>query len=256
MHVGSLYHDDVLDDADERRGVPAIHVTTGNHQAILLGDILFAIGSELTALLGREEYRIFSEALRRLCAGQIRETRSTGMAERSVDEYFRAVSGKTAALFSCSTRIGGSIAGATPATGTALGAFGHHLGIAFQIRDDILDLVGTSGELRKSPGRDLAGGVVTLPAILAQRTDATLAPRLAATMAGADDPHEVSARIVASGALDQAAAIAADHAATAARHLQDLAGDALDGRLIIETLLPPLELPGTGRRLLPPTGAP
>ena len=167
VHIGSLYHDDVMDDATTRRSVASVNAQWGNLRAILAGDYLLGRASAMAASLGAEVARLLAEAITQLCEGQIIELENAYDTERSEQRYERAVSGKTAALLSISCRIGATV-GDVPRTAVeALGEFGFAYGMAFQIVDDILDLVATESQLGKPTGNDLAEGTYTLPVIRA-----------------------------------------------------------------------------------------
>ena len=167
VHIGSLYHDDVMDGATTRRSVPSVNAQWGNLRAILAGDYLLGRASAMAASLGAEVALLLAEAITQLCEGQIIELENAYDTARSEQRYERAVSGKTAALLSISCRIGATVAGAPRATVEAVGEFGFAYGMAFQIVDDILDLVATESQLGKPAGNDLAEGTYTLPVIRA-----------------------------------------------------------------------------------------
>ncbi|MCY4067872.1 MAG: polyprenyl synthetase family protein [Acidimicrobiaceae bacterium] len=167
VHIGSLYHDDVMDDATTRRSVVSVNAQWGNLRAILAGDYLLGRASAVAASLGAEVARLLAEAITGLCEGQIIELENAYDVERSEQRYERAVAGKTAALLSIACRIGATV-GEVPASDVdALGEFGFAYGMAFQIVDDILDLVATESQLGKPAGNDLAEGTYTLPVIRA-----------------------------------------------------------------------------------------
>ena len=167
VHLGSLYHDDVMDEAEVRRTVPSVNALWGNHQAILAGDYLLAKASELAASISTEVAQLLAATIGRLCEGQLAEARDAFNTERSEDGYFRSIAGKTAALFATAARIGGIVGGLDRAAIDALTSFGQSYGIAFQIVDDVLDLIATEEELGKPVGHDLLEGTYTLPVIRA-----------------------------------------------------------------------------------------
>jgi heptaprenyl diphosphate synthase len=167
VHLASLYHDDVIDEATIRRNVESVNSRFGNLVAIVAGDFLLARSAAIAAGLGTEIAGLLADTLGRLCQGQVTEVRSAFQIGRSRDDYFEAISGKTAALTSASCRIG-ALTGALPAAEVdAVTEFGRCFGMVFQIRDDILDITATDGQLQKPAGQDLAEGVYTLPALLA-----------------------------------------------------------------------------------------
>lgn len=167
VHIGSLYHDDVMDGATSRRSVPSVNAQWGNLRAILAGDYLLGRASALAASLGAEVAMLLAEAITGLCEGQIIELENAYDTGRSVQRYERAVSGKTAALLSISCRIGATVGEVPKPIVQALGEFGFAYGMAFQVVDDILDLVATESQLGKPAGNDLAEGTYTLPVIRA-----------------------------------------------------------------------------------------
>ena len=166
-HVGSLYHDDVMDEADLRRGADSANSRWDNHIAILTGDFLFAKSSELTAQLGAEAVRIQAETFSRLVEGQILETVTPGPDEDPLQHYLDVVSGKTGSLIATSARYGALFGGAGKDVEEALTAYGEIVGSAFQLSDDILDIASESQESGKTPGTDLREGVPTLPVLMA-----------------------------------------------------------------------------------------
>ena len=177
VHLASLYHDDVMDEATMRRNVESVNARWGNLVAIVAGDFLLARSAEIAASLGTEIAGLLANTLGRLCQGQLSEVRTAYDTRRTEEQYFSAISGKTAALMSTSCRIGG-LTGARPTVELdALTAFGRSLGYLFQLGDDLLDVLASDDELGKPAGQDLAEGVYTLPVILALR-DPSLGPEL------------------------------------------------------------------------------
>ncbi|WGY04747.1 polyprenyl synthetase family protein [Nocardioides sp. QY071] len=167
-HVGSLYHDDVMDEAALRRGEDSANARYDNLVAILTGDWLFAKSSELTAELGPDAVRIQAETFTRLVEGQILETVKPGPDEDALAHYLQVVAGKTGSLIATSAHYGALFSGADPAVVEALTAYGELVGTAFQLSDDILDIASESEESGKTPGTDLKEGVPTLPVLLAR----------------------------------------------------------------------------------------
>jgi heptaprenyl diphosphate synthase len=173
-HLASLYHDDVMDEADLRRGAESANSRWDNHIAILTGDFLFSKSSELTATLGADAVRIQAETFTRLVEGQILETVKPQAGEDPLAHYLRVVAGKTGSLIATSARYGARFSGASREVEEALTAYGDRVGTAFQLSDDILDIASDSSESGKTPGTDLREGVPTLPVLLARRsTDPT-----------------------------------------------------------------------------------
>jgi heptaprenyl diphosphate synthase len=167
VHLGSLYHDDVIDDAQSRRGVPSVNARWGNLVAIVAGDFLLARASEIAASLGTEVSGLLAATIGRLCEGEVAELRYAYNPSRPEAEYLAAISGKTASLMATSCRIGALAAGAPRAMVEALTSYGQAFGVTFQIFDDILDLIGTEDRIGKPAGHDLVEGTYTLPVIRA-----------------------------------------------------------------------------------------
>ncbi|HPU40143.1 MAG TPA: polyprenyl synthetase family protein [Microthrixaceae bacterium] len=165
VHLGSLYHDDVMDEAEMRRTVDSVNARWGNLKAILAGDFLLARASELAAGLGVEVAGLLAATIGRLCEGQILELRHAHDLGRTEASYLRAIDGKTASLLASACRIGGIVAELPRAHTDALTEFGLSYGMAFQLVDDVLDLVATEAVLGKPAGHDLEEGVYTLPVI-------------------------------------------------------------------------------------------
>lgn len=169
-HLASLYHDDVMDEADLRRGAESANARWDNHVAILTGDFLFARSSELTAALGPEAVRIQAQTFSRLVEGQILETLGPGPTDDALEHYLRVVAGKTGSLIATSARYGAMFGGASDDVVAALTAYGEKVGTAFQLSDDILDVASESVESGKTPGTDLREGVPTLPVLIALKS--------------------------------------------------------------------------------------
>ena len=171
VHLGSLYHDDVMDEATTRRGVPAANQRWSNVVAILTGDFLLAQSSIIAADLGTDVARLLGETIAELTDGQIRELQDTDNFDRTAEDYYAAISGKTASLLACACRIGSITGQLDQPTTEALTEFGHSYGMAFQIVDDILDVVATSEQLGKPAGNDILEGNFTLPVLRALHSE-------------------------------------------------------------------------------------
>jgi heptaprenyl diphosphate synthase len=165
VHLGSLYHDDVMDDATTRRTVESVNARWGNLKAILAGDYLLAKASEIAASLGTEVAGLLASTIGRLCEGQVLELQHTFDAARTESAYLASIEGKTASLLATACRVGGLVAGLPRDDVEHLTSFGRDFGMAFQIVDDVLDVVATDEELGKPAGHDLLEGVYTLPVI-------------------------------------------------------------------------------------------
>ena len=178
VHLGSLYHDDVMDEAATRRGVETVNSRWGNLQAILAGDFLLAKASEIAAALGTEVATLLAQTIGNLCEGQIEELTKAFDVSRSVPSYLVSIEGKTASLFSTSARIGALVAGHDRQVVEALTNYGTAYGMVFQIVDDILDVIATDAELGKRSGHDMEEGVYTLPVLLTLKSDSADAVEL------------------------------------------------------------------------------
>ncbi|MEV3928732.1 MULTISPECIES: polyprenyl synthetase family protein [unclassified Streptomyces] len=211
-HLATLYHDDVMDEADVRRGVDSANTRWGNSVAVLTGDFLFARASHILADLGPLAVRIQAEAFERLVTGQILETAGPRDGRDPVDHYLDVLSGKTGSLVAVSGRFGALMAGADESVVDILTQYGERLGIAFQLADDVLDIASDSHESGKTPGTDLREGIPTLPVLLLRaRAEAEGRPEdkeLVALLEGdlADDAllAEALRRLRAHPALEQA----------------------------------------------------
>ncbi|ORT59746.1 polyprenyl synthetase family protein [Streptomyces sp. CB03238] len=164
-HLATLYHDDVMDEADVRRGVDSANARWGNSVAVLTGDFLFARASHILADLGPEAVRIQAEAFERLVTGQILETAGPRDGRDPVEHYLDVIAGKTGSLIAVSGRFGAMMSGADERTVDILTQYGERLGVAFQLADDVLDIASDSHESGKTPGTDLREGIPTLPVL-------------------------------------------------------------------------------------------
>ena len=189
IHLATLYHDDVMDDADLRRGVPTAHVVWDNSVAIITGDLLLARASSLASTLGDDMVRLHAATFERLCLGQLHETTGPQGDADPVVHYLQVLSDKTGSLIASSAVVGLMTSGAPREFFGPLREYGEKVGVAFQIIDDVLDLDG--GETGKEKGNDVRNGVATLPILLARAaTDAesvSLVERIDAAIANDDD---------------------------------------------------------------------
>jgi heptaprenyl diphosphate synthase len=183
-HLATLYHDDVMDEADLRRGAASANSRWGNTVAILTGDFLFARASDILADLGPEAVRLQARTFERLVQGQIRETVGPESGDDPVDHYLRVVADKTGSLIGTSGRFGAMLSGADDATTEVLTRYGERIGVAFQLSDDLLDVAAESADSGKTPGTDLREGVPTLPVLLLRRAARRRDGDLLATLDG------------------------------------------------------------------------
>ena len=228
-HLASLYHDDVMDDADRRRGVPAAQTVWGNSVAILTGDLLFARASQVMSRLGERAILLQSETFMRLVLGQLHETSGPAEGADPVAHYIQVLADKTGSLIAAAARAGVLFSGAAEEFEQPVVLFGERVGIAFQLIDDVIDLSPDAEETGKVPGTDLRAGVVTLPLLKLRAraehnaADAALLARIETELIGVEDPalgmdvvaalreHEVTAETLADAkrwAQDAEAALA------------------------------------------------
>jgi heptaprenyl diphosphate synthase len=214
VHLGSLYHDDVIDEAETRRGVPSVNARWSNIVAILAGDYLLAQASTLAASLGADIAGLLATTIAELCRGQVLELQHLYDADRTEESYLGAIEGKTAALMATACRIGGMVSAVSDDTLDALTQFGHHLGMCFQIVDDVLDVTASEQELGKPTGNDVHEGVYTLPVIYALSSSAELRALLGRKLDW-DEVSRAVALVATPDAVDASMAVARTHATKA-----------------------------------------
>jgi heptaprenyl diphosphate synthase len=235
VHLASLYHDDVMDEATRRRSVESVNARWGNLVAIVAGDFLLARSAEIAAGLGTEVAGLLAATLARLCQGQVTEVRAAFQIERDERDYLRGIADKTAALMSTACRIGALTAGLDRTQIDDLTAFGEAFGMVFQIRDDVLDVMASENELGKPPGQDLAEGIYTLP-VQRALVDRTIGPKLRDLLGHPLDQterEEARALVAASPGIAAAHEIARDYAKTAASAARRL-GDGLISKALVQ----------------------
>lgn len=239
VHLATLYHDDVMDEARVRRGADSANARWGNNIAILAGDYLFATASRLVSRLGPDAVRIIADTFAQLVTGQMRETRGAAEHVDSVDHYLKVVYEKTACLIEASGTFGATFSGADEEQIARLGRIGGIVGTAFQISDDIIDIEADPDESGKLPGTDLREGVHTLPVLYALRETGPDADRLRELLAGPVERDEDVAEALALLRNSQGIAAARDtvakYAVDAREELEKLPD--LPGRQALETLL-------------------
>ncbi|MDP4500756.1 polyprenyl synthetase family protein [Nonomuraea turcica] len=181
-HLGSLYHDDVMDEARVRRGSPSANARWDNTVAILTGDYLFAQASDILADLGPELIRIQAQTFSRLVQGQIRETVGPRADEDPIAHYVNVLADKTGSLIAASGRFGALLSGAPADVEERLSRACEAIGVAWQLGDDLLDVASTGAQSGKTPGTDLREGIKTLPVLYALAADDS--PRLSELLSG------------------------------------------------------------------------
>jgi heptaprenyl diphosphate synthase len=165
-HLASLYHDDVMDDAHLRRGVPAAQTVWSNSVAILAGDLLFARASSLVSGMGEEAILLQARTFERLCLGQLHETIGPRPEEDPMQHYLQVLADKTGALIATAARMGVMFSGAPAEYADPVTEYGEKIGVAFQLIDDVIDLSPKAEATGKRAGTDLRAGVVTMPMLL------------------------------------------------------------------------------------------
>jgi heptaprenyl diphosphate synthase len=238
VHLGSLYHDDVMDEAETRRGVETVNARWGNLQAILAGDFLLSRASEIAASLGTEVAGLLARTIGWLCEGQIEELRHTYDVGRTERSYFASIHGKTASLYGTAARIGAIVAGHDRQEIEALTEYGNAFGMVFQIVDDVLDLTATAEQLGKPAGHDLEEGVYTLPVLRTLAEGSVAAADLRSLLGrplDAAERDEALSIVRSDGGIGSAIATAREYVATAVRACDSL-GDALRDDEVVAAL--------------------
>lgn len=167
VHLGSLYHDDVIDEAETRRGQASVNSNWTNTVAILAGDFLLAKASEIAAPLGEEAVALIAKTYATLCEGQVRELIYAHSLSHGPEGYYSVIGGKTASLIRTSARLGAITGGADTDTVEAISDWAWEMGMVFQMTDDVLDLIASDEFLGKPAGSDIGEGTFTLPVLLA-----------------------------------------------------------------------------------------
>ncbi|MBO0866190.1 MAG: polyprenyl synthetase family protein, partial [Mycobacterium sp.] len=238
VHLATLYHDDVMDEAQVRRGAPSANLRWGNNVAILAGDYLFATASRLVSRLGPDAVRVIAETFAQLVTGQMRETQGATNGVDPIEHYLKVVHEKTACLIGAAGRFGATFSGADDEQVERLSRLGGIVGTVFQISDDIIDIDSDPDESGKLPGTDLREGVHTLPVLYALREPGPDAERLRELLAGPVDDAMVAEALSllrASPGMAKAKDAVARYAAQAREELAQLPD--LPGRRALATLV-------------------
>lgn len=181
-HLGSLYHDDVMDGADRRRGVPAAHAVWNNNVAILAGDLIFSRASQLMSRHGERAIRLQADTFERLVLGQMHETLGAQPDDDPIDFYIQVLADKTGSLIAAATQAGVIFSSAPSEFEEPMRVYGEKIGVAFQLLDDVIDLSAKPEDTGKVPGTDLRAGVPTMPYLLLKSTADAAAVTLAETI--------------------------------------------------------------------------
>ena len=173
LHIASLIHDDTVDESSLRRGKLTISSVWGPKAAVLAGDYIFAASATLVCDTGNiRVIRRFAETIMELSSGELQEMSETYSPDQTMEGYLERIYNKTASLFTTAAESGAVLSGASEARAEAMRRYGYNLGMAFQVVDDILDFDGTEEEIGKPIGSDLANGVITLPTLIAMKSEA------------------------------------------------------------------------------------
>lgn len=231
VHIATLVHDDVLDEADIRRRAATVNRLWGNERAVLLGDLLFSHAYRLCSSLDSQRAaQVVAQSAITICEGEMMQVANRENWELTEREYFDIITRKTASLIGICGLLGAHYAGASESVCRGLAVFGESLGIAFQITDDLLDLTGDEAEAGKSLGRDVDKGKLTLPLIHYLRSADAGQQRELLTLLTADDgqrQRRIRALLQGSASLDYAQAAAETHVGYARAALEVLpAGEA------------------------------
>ncbi len=224
IHIATLVHDDVLDEAQLRRRSPTLHAMSSNETAVLIGDYLISHAYHLCSTLpSPQTARTVAACTNTVCEGELLQVGNRENWNLTVQQYLTIITKKTAALTSLACRLGAEFAGADNAATEALAGYGLELGIAFQIVDDVLDIVGDEEEMGKTLGRDLDKGEFTLPIIhFLQRADASQREEFRSLCHRSDSSRAGRMKILLDGSLDHARKTAQDRAEAAMRYLDKL----------------------------------
>jgi octaprenyl-diphosphate synthase len=167
IHLATLVHDDIMDEAERRRAQPTVNARWGNSLSVLLGDCLFAHALSLSTNFENADIsRAIARTASEICSGEMIQTQRRFDLQLSVDDYFRIIEMKTGSLFATAGELGATISGADLETVKSLKTFGEKIGTAYQIYDDCLDLAGTEAATGKTLGTDLTKGKFTLPVLI------------------------------------------------------------------------------------------
>ena len=223
-HLATLYHDDVMDEAQIRRGARSANARWDNTVAILTGDFLFARASDILADLGPDAVRIQARTFERLCTGQILETIGAQPGEDPVEHHLRVLADKTGSLIATSGRFGAMMSGAPEGIVETMTRFGEDIGVAFQLADDLVDITSETAQSGKTPGTDLREGVPTLAGlmVLSRGEGGRLADLLSRPLPDDGEHREALDLLRADPALEEARAVARSWADRARARLSGL----------------------------------
>ena len=227
LHAATLVHDDIVDGADYRRGRDSVHLVWSQAAAVLSGDFLFAAAADLVAGLGRPRIvRMFADTIMKMCRSEFGGPELTDAPKKRLENYFSKIEGKTASLFALCCEASAELADAGGPARAAMRGYGTNLGIAFQIADDLLDVVGDESDIGKPAGNDLRQGLLTLPVIYFLNNgsaEGSLVHRVIDQSAGEEiEVRQATGEIRDSGAIEHALADAELFAERARRFAAEL----------------------------------
>ncbi len=233
IHTASLVHDDVLDTADTRRGLPTVHDQFGNRVAVLAGDFLFAQSSWYLANLDNlVVVKLLSQVIMDLAEGEIQQSLNSFDPELSIDTYLEKSYFKTASLLANSAKASAILSDLSEAACEKIYLYGRHLGLAFQIVDDILDFTSSAETLGKPAGSDLAGGNLTAPTLYAMQEHPALADLITNEFTNAGDLEKALDLVLHSQGINKSWELATFHTQQALEQLADLAPSASRDALV------------------------
>jgi heptaprenyl diphosphate synthase len=225
VQVGSLVHDDIFDEALTRRGTPTINAVEGNNEALFAGTYLLALAASEAASAGKEVAGEVARTVAELSVGQAKETQHLFDTKQGVDQYLSNINGKTAALFACSCRVGALCAGLPLDVVKQLGDFGRNFGMAFQILDDVLDLIADPDLLGKPVGSDIPSGVLTMPVLLELEGHNGGDMRMLLNRRTPADLEQAKRMVIKSGRIEEATDLARKYADAAAAAIGSVSMD-------------------------------
>jgi geranylgeranyl pyrophosphate synthase len=227
LHTATLVHDDLVDNSFVRRGNPTLNAIASQGVTVLVGDYMFAASADYAnRCRDLDVMDVVARTVMTICSGELRQIFNAGDLRQNVEEYYRQIESKTASLFAASSECAAILGGVSPATRANLRSYGHNLGMAFQVADDILDFVGDEKTLGKPVGSDLRQGTITLPALYAMQND-PVGQRLKSLLEG-DGDRDANINLAVqmirqSSAIDQSYQTAAGFAAKARANLAEFA---------------------------------
>ena len=233
LHLATLVHDDIIDDADLRRGIDTLHIKFGQKIAVLCGDYLFCLAFDLASSIPPQETDgdkpgvVLPSYFTEICLGEIGEFSNTGNLDLSEGEYFRIISGKTAALFQASFHAGFLLSDEPPEAGDLYIEIGKQVGMIFQLADDCLDFISSPKKAKKPVLTDCRHGVMTLPLIYALRADKTLRGKIKNGLS----EQELKAAVLAAGGIEYTQSKIGEHCSTAKKLISVLEAENKKHRL-------------------------